>query len=209
MPRQRLSSSPGRRMTTPPSAVEPAHRTGEAVRERPARSLCPAPRAPTPRPSGRPVGRKRGGNGAARSECSSRPCGRRAKSVSSAPPGQSTGGRTPRTAGNLSSKLRETRRRLLAGAGGFEPPNAGTKIRCLTTWRRPNLRAQSVLRPTLIAPRRRRNGRGWLRTGRDRTTNRLEPSAAERYDFRCWFPCPAVIGCSAYSSGRSPPHTPG
>jgi hypothetical protein len=25
----------------------------------------------------------------------------------------------------------------LAGAGGFEPPNAGTKNRCLTTWRRP------------------------------------------------------------------------
>jgi hypothetical protein len=28
--------------------------------------------------------------------------------------------------------------RRLAGAGGFEPPNDGTKIRCLTTWRRPN-----------------------------------------------------------------------
>lgn len=26
----------------------------------------------------------------------------------------------------------------LAGAGGFEPPNGGTKNRCLTTWRRPN-----------------------------------------------------------------------
>ena len=25
----------------------------------------------------------------------------------------------------------------LAGAGGFEPPNGGTKSRCLTTWRRP------------------------------------------------------------------------
>jgi hypothetical protein len=28
--------------------------------------------------------------------------------------------------------------RSLAGAGGFEPPNGGIKIRCLTTWRRPN-----------------------------------------------------------------------
>jgi hypothetical protein len=28
--------------------------------------------------------------------------------------------------------------RRLAGAGGFEPPNAGIKIRCLTTWRRPS-----------------------------------------------------------------------
>ncbi len=26
-----------------------------------------------------------------------------------------------------------------AGAGGFEPPNIGSKGRCLTTWRRPNL----------------------------------------------------------------------
>ena len=28
---------------------------------------------------------------------------------------------------------------VLAGAPGFEPGNAGTKNRCLTTWRRPNL----------------------------------------------------------------------
>jgi hypothetical protein len=27
----------------------------------------------------------------------------------------------------------------LAGAGGFEPPYAGIKIRCLTTWLRPNI----------------------------------------------------------------------
>jgi hypothetical protein len=26
----------------------------------------------------------------------------------------------------------------LAGAGGFEPPDGGIKIRCLTTWLRPN-----------------------------------------------------------------------
>lgn len=25
----------------------------------------------------------------------------------------------------------------MAGAEGFEPPNAGTKNQCLTTWRRP------------------------------------------------------------------------
>jgi hypothetical protein len=28
--------------------------------------------------------------------------------------------------------------RELAGAGGFEPPHGGIKIRCLTAWRRPN-----------------------------------------------------------------------
>ena len=28
----------------------------------------------------------------------------------------------------------------LAGAAGFEPANAGTKNRCLTTWRRPSRR---------------------------------------------------------------------
>ena len=27
---------------------------------------------------------------------------------------------------------------VLAGAAGFEPANAGTKNRCLTTWRRPS-----------------------------------------------------------------------
>lgn len=27
----------------------------------------------------------------------------------------------------------------MAGTEGFEPPNAGTKNRCLTTWRRPNI----------------------------------------------------------------------
>src|SRR6185369_5398036 len=29
----------------------------------------------------------------------------------------------------------------LAGAAGFEPANAGTKNRCLTTWRRPSIGA--------------------------------------------------------------------
>src|SRR5205823_7488357 len=28
--------------------------------------------------------------------------------------------------------------RILAGAGGFEPPYGGIKIRCLATWLRPN-----------------------------------------------------------------------
>ena len=32
----------------------------------------------------------------------------------------------------------------MAGAEGFEPSNAGIKIRCLTTWRRPN-RAGTIL----------------------------------------------------------------
>jgi hypothetical protein len=27
--------------------------------------------------------------------------------------------------------------KMLAGAGGLEPPNGGIKIRCLTTWLRP------------------------------------------------------------------------
>ncbi len=32
----------------------------------------------------------------------------------------------------------------LAGAAGFEPANAGTKIRCLTTWRRPSRQGQHI-----------------------------------------------------------------
>ena len=40
----------------------------------------------------------------------------------------------------------------LAGAGGFEPPNAGIKIRCLTTWRRPNVRLLAGDGETSCAP---------------------------------------------------------
>ena len=32
---------------------------------------------------------------------------------------------------------------IMAGAGGFEPPYGGIKIRCLTTWLRPIARASS------------------------------------------------------------------
>ena len=41
------------------------------------------------------------------------------------------------------SGLRDGLTRLgLAGAAGFEPANAGTKNRCLTTWRRPSRRSR-------------------------------------------------------------------
>lgn len=30
----------------------------------------------------------------------------------------------------------------MAGAGGFEPTNAGSKDRCLTTWLRPNIKSE-------------------------------------------------------------------
>jgi hypothetical protein len=33
----------------------------------------------------------------------------------------------------------------LAGAGGFEPPHGGTKIRCLTAWLRPNVLGSPAL----------------------------------------------------------------
>ena len=33
----------------------------------------------------------------------------------------------------------------LAGAAGFEPANAGTKNRCLTTWRRPSRRERGLI----------------------------------------------------------------
>jgi hypothetical protein len=42
----------------------------------------------------------------------------------------------------------------LAGAGGFEPPNGGIKIRCLTTWLRP---IGAGIAPARRAVRRRRN----------------------------------------------------
>src|ERR1051325_8302299 len=37
----------------------------------------------------------------------------------------------------------------LAGAEGFEPTNAGSKDRCLTTWRRPSMSASCVRSPTV------------------------------------------------------------
>ena len=48
--------------------------------------------------------------------------------------------------------------RKMAGAGGFEPPDAGTKIRCLTTWRRPK-KAVRATDETLIPRTFSRNGR--------------------------------------------------
>ena len=36
-----------------------------------------------------------------------------------------------------STKFRHSR--LLVGMGGLEPPNDGVKVRCLTTWRHPNI----------------------------------------------------------------------
>ena len=41
----------------------------------------------------------------------------------------------------------------MAGAGGFEPPNDGIKIRCLTTWRRPNTLREHEPAHTLEAGR--------------------------------------------------------
>ena len=47
--------------------------------------------------------------------------------------------KAPATARILAIQTDQTERPdWLAGAGGFEPPNGGIKIRCLTTWLRPN-----------------------------------------------------------------------
>src|SRR6266480_4526395 len=48
-----------------------------------------------------------------------------------------------------SPKLRHNAVKL-AGAAGFEPANAGTKNRCLTTWRRPSRRARCAGEAALI-----------------------------------------------------------
>jgi hypothetical protein len=36
---------------------------------------------------------------------------------------------------------------FMAGTEGFEPPNAGTKTRCLTAWPRPNTKLYFTLKP--------------------------------------------------------------
>ncbi len=38
----------------------------------------------------------------------------------------------------------------LAGAGGFEPPHGGIKVRCLTTWLRPNGPSGGAARPHIV-----------------------------------------------------------
>jgi hypothetical protein len=52
----------------------------------------------------------------------------------------------------------ENQGRWLAGAGGIEPPNVGTKNRCLTTWLRPNCGASYSSAP--LAARQKRKGLG-------------------------------------------------
>ena len=49
----------------------------------------------------------------------------------------------PRKSGTISGltqrlRIEQNQLVIVAGAGGFEPPYAGIKIRCLTTWLRPN-----------------------------------------------------------------------
>src|SRR5436853_1499191 len=39
----------------------------------------------------------------------------------------------------------------LAGEGGFEPPNGGSKGRCLTAWRLPSIEAEWIKLSNLVA----------------------------------------------------------
>src|SRR5438270_8561295 len=50
----------------------------------------------------------------------------------------------------MAARRGNTQMRLLAGAAGFEPANAGTKNRCLTTWRRPSRRSARAGEARLI-----------------------------------------------------------
>ena len=53
----------------------------------------------------------------------------------------------------------DKRLKEMAGAGGFEPPNGGIKIRCLTAWLRPiALPALGAARGTIVSRRRAGNG---------------------------------------------------
>src|SRR5262249_45543243 len=67
----------------------------------------------------------------------------------------------------------------LAGAGGFEPPYRGIKIRCLTTWLRPN-RCQCEANSCKV------NRKGWRRQGSPRrhTTKRARPPQVSRPPWR-------------------------
>ena len=49
---------------------------------------------------------------------------------------------------NLGGSVNSLKR--LAGAGGFEPPHGGIKVRCLTTWLRPNGPSGGAARPHIV-----------------------------------------------------------
>src|SRR5262249_55082323 len=51
--------------------------------------------------------------------------------------GQKTPDYAPDCSEIWTSEIGESLARPMAGAGGFEPPHGGIKIRCLTTWLRP------------------------------------------------------------------------
>ena len=59
----------------------------------------------------------------------------------------------PRKYGHFSAPLHSLQtRECVAGAGGFEPPYGGIKIRCLTAWRRPSAAPQESRVPRRGGP---------------------------------------------------------
>ena len=50
----------------------------------------------------------------------------------------------------------------LAGEGGFEPPNGGSKGRCLTAWRLPSIKLKRIrLEFTALKTNHKAADRGW------------------------------------------------
>jgi hypothetical protein len=74
---------------------------------------------------------------------------------------------------------------VLAGAGGFEPPNGGIKIRCLTTWLRPNARRTILAEARQINRQKRLPGLTHLSCG-----NRLAKPVLRNRRFRGTGDCP-------------------
>src|SRR5439155_5612771 len=78
----------------------------------------------------------------------------------------------------------------MAGAGGFEPPYAGIKIRCLTTWLRPNRRAGSLrvsrtLSGTILGPVKRVYGNPALGSAANRRHGVVEFGQSRQKFARC------------------------
>ncbi len=99
----------------------------------------------------------------------------------------------------------------LAGAGGFEPPNGGIKIRCLTTWLRPNAPSDCRGRPRAIRRRNIATPPSLINVaakGRPKLVNSAYPERFESKDGNGIFSFLASKMCnsiSAFRSGRTTP----
>lgn len=189
------------RSTARPASIRRANRAGSPIRCRCSPSACSASRASTPfcaRRRGCPGIRK--GSTTCRQISPSKPrsasspipgphCRPRPEmDPQNPPPNRSAVSRPQSPNAGLSARFGKVCGidECVAGAGGFEPPYGGIKIRCLTAWRRPNAPGAGGGR-TIVRAFMRRN------------------PASMQLDFRCAPACAAGSGPRLRQHARPTP----